>query len=213
MPLYFSTFLAMAAVNGVAHVILTVRSVAHSAPFYRWLGGALGISPVIDADDWLYLVGGRTALGIAQADPPFSLREGAGEAQKLNRENRFVQRRCGLHHMCFRMRSREAVETLHAQVREYIARGQELDDAALRPPPKKNPGDGDEEEYVRIVHAPEEGAWAPGYYSLLIEDPDGIRIEFNFVPGTGLLDAHGAKARSPGAGMPSETAEQARARL
>ena len=28
----------------------------------------------------------------------------------------------------------------------------------------------------------------PGYYSLLIEDPAGIRIEFNHVPGKGLLD-------------------------
>jgi hypothetical protein len=38
-----------------------------------------------------------------------------------------------------------------------------------------------------VVHPPEEGAWAPGYYSLLFEDPDGIRLEINFVPGKGLL--------------------------
>jgi len=24
---------------------------------------------------------------------------------------------------------------------------------------------------VRVVHAPEEGKWAPGYYSVLFEDP------------------------------------------
>ena len=40
---------------------------------------------------------------------------------------------------------------------------------------------------AKIVHAPEEGAWAPGYSSVLFEDPDGIRLEFNFVPGKGLL--------------------------
>ena len=34
---------------------------------------------------------------------------------------------------------------------------------------------------------PEEGPWAPGYYSTLFEDPDGIRIEANFVPGKGNL--------------------------
>ena len=34
---------------------------------------------------------------------------------------------------------------------------------------------------------PEEGAWAPGYYSVLFEDPDGIRLEMNHVPGKGLL--------------------------
>ncbi len=38
-----------------------------------------------------------------------------------------------------------------------------------------------------IVHPPEEGPWAPGYYSVLFEDPDGIRLEMNHVPGKGLL--------------------------
>jgi hypothetical protein len=26
-----------------------------------------------------------------------------------------------------------------------------------------------------------EGAWAPGYYYVLFEDPDGIRLELNFM--------------------------------
>ena len=43
-----------------------------------------------------------------------------------------------------------------------------------------------------IVHGPQEGVWAPGYYSVLFEDPDGIRLEVNHVPGAGLL-AEGAK--------------------
>jgi hypothetical protein len=34
--------------------------------------------------------------------------------------------------------------------------------------------------------------WAPGYYYVLFEDPDGIRLEVNFVPGAGLL-ADGAQ--------------------
>ena len=38
-----------------------------------------------------------------------------------------------------------------------------------------------------IVHPPEEAAFAPGYYSVLFEDPDGIRLEINHVPGKGLL--------------------------
>ena len=29
--------------------------------------------------------------------------------------------------------------------------------------------------------------WAPGYYSVLFEDPDGIRLEVNHVPGAGVL--------------------------
>jgi hypothetical protein len=30
------------------------------------------------------------------------------------------------------------------------------------------------------VRGPEEGTWAPGYYSVLFEDPDGIRLEMCF---------------------------------
>ena len=45
-----------------------------------------------------------------------------------------------------------------------------------------------------IVHPPEQqDLFAPGYYSLLFEDPDGIRLEVNFVPGRGLLE-EGAKS-------------------
>ena len=43
-----------------------------------------------------------------------------------------------------------------------------------------------------IVRGPVEGSWAPGYYYVLFEDPDGIRLEVNFVPGAGLL-ADGAQ--------------------
>jgi len=38
-----------------------------------------------------------------------------------------------------------------------------------------------------IIRGPEEDNWAPGYYSVLFEDPDGIRLEVCFVPGAGLL--------------------------
>jgi catechol 2,3-dioxygenase-like lactoylglutathione lyase family enzyme len=74
---------------------------------------------------------------------------------------RFDQARVGLHHVCFRARAREDVDAAHDLARELGA---------------------------GIVHPPEEGAWAPGYYSVLFEDPDGIRLEVNFVPGKGLLE-------------------------
>ncbi len=74
----------------------------------------------------------------------------------------FEQRRIGLHHFCLRARSREDVDALYKFVRAIGA---------------------------RIVHPPEEANWAPGYYSVLFEDPDGIRIEANHVPGKGHLAA------------------------
>lgn len=73
---------------------------------------------------------------------------------------RFVQRRVGLHHLCLRARTKEDVDEAYAMVRGAGA---------------------------KIVHPPEQGPWAPGYYSVLFEDPDGIRLEINFVPGKGLL--------------------------
>jgi catechol 2,3-dioxygenase-like lactoylglutathione lyase family enzyme len=76
------------------------------------------------------------------------------------RAERFVQLRVGLHHLCFRARAREDVDRLA----EFL------------------PSIG-----AKIVHPPEEGAWAPGYYSVLFEDPDGVRLEMNHVPGKGLL--------------------------
>ena len=76
----------------------------------------------------------------------------------------FVQERVGLHHLCFRAKDRESVDEAHEWLK---TRG------------------------VKIIHAPEEGPWAPGYYSVLFEDPDGVRLEVNYVPGKGLFDAGG----------------------
>jgi catechol 2,3-dioxygenase-like lactoylglutathione lyase family enzyme len=85
---------------------------------------------------------------------------GITKAEDRYRDERFAQLRVGLHHVCFRARERADVDALHAFLVEQGA---------------------------KIVHPPEEGVWAPGYYSVLFEDPDGIRLEMNHVPGKGLL--------------------------
>ncbi len=136
------------AINGVAHVILTAGDFARSTAFWRDMIGYLGLKLVLDSDAMLYGVGGRTAIGIRTPSA-----DNAGK--------RFDQGAPGLHHACFRMRDRDAIDRVHAFL---AARGD-----------------------IRIVHAPQEEPWAPGYYSVLFEDPDGIRIEFNHVPGAGLL--------------------------
>lgn len=134
-------------INGIAHVILTVSNFAAAVPFYEKLLSFLGLKRVFKGEEFLYFVGGRTAVGISKCDERF-----AGE--------RFSQRRVGLHHVCFRARERGDVDRFH----EFL----------------KGLG-------AKIVHPPEEGGWAPGYYSVLFEDPDGVRLEMNHVPGQGLL--------------------------
>jgi catechol 2,3-dioxygenase-like lactoylglutathione lyase family enzyme len=134
-------------INGIAHIFLTVSDFARSRPFYAALLPHLGLRPVIDADGLLYCVGGRTAVGITQAED-------------RHRGERFQQLRVGLHHVCFRVRERADVDAIHDFLRSIDA---------------------------HIVHPPEDGPWAPGYYSVLFEDPDGIRLEANHVPGRGLL--------------------------
>ena len=44
---------------------------------------------------------------------------------------------------------------------------------------------------AKIVHPPQEDGFAPGYYSVLFEDPDGIRIEINHIPGKGHFGEQG----------------------
>jgi catechol 2,3-dioxygenase-like lactoylglutathione lyase family enzyme len=134
-------------INGMAHVILTVSSFETALAYYGRLMPFLGLSRVFRNDGFAYWVGGRTALGIQRCDDAW-------------RAENFVQYRVGLHHLCFRARSRENVD----QVAEFL-RG--LD--------------------AVIVRGPQEGGWAPGYYYVLFEDPDGIRLEICHVPGTGLL--------------------------
>lgn len=85
---------------------------------------------------------------------------GIRSCEEEHAAERFSQGRVGLHHICFRARERHDVDELHRFLIEIGA---------------------------AIVHAPEDGVWAPGYYSTLFEDPDGIRLEFNHVPGKGLL--------------------------
>jgi catechol 2,3-dioxygenase-like lactoylglutathione lyase family enzyme len=137
----------MIEINGVAHVILNVSVWEKCRPFYEDLLPFLGLQRVFEGDDFVYHVGGRTAVGINRCD----------EAHAMQR---FDQKSIGLHHVCFRCRSRADVDSVHDFLK---ARG------------------------TTIIHGPEEGGWAPGYYSVLFEDPAGIRLEINHVPGKGVL--------------------------
>lgn len=76
------------------------------------------------------------------------------------RAARFDQDRAGLHHFCLRARSRDDVDAVHRFLVDELG--------------------------ARIIHPAEDGSqFAPGYYSVLFEDPDGIRVEVNHIPGKG----------------------------
>ena len=139
----------MLRVNGLAHIQLTVSDMDRSMPFYERLLHFLDMKTIFRGPEFFYCVGSRTGVAITPAAPEF-------------RDELFHQRRVGLHHFCFRARSREDVDAIHGLAVELGA---------------------------AIVHAPQEDArFAPGYYSVLFEDPDGIRIEASHVPGKGNLD-------------------------
>jgi len=138
----------MIEINGVAHVFLTVSEWERCRPFYETLLPFLGLKCVFSGTDTIYYVGGRTAVGVGPCDAAYS-------------EQRFVQGAAGLHHICFRCRSRDDIDKIYGFLKE---------------------------QKIRIVHPPEEGPWAPGYYSVLFEDPAGLRIELNYVPGRGVLE-------------------------
>ena len=95
-------------INGIAHLFVTAGDFARSREFYSKLLPHLGMKPVLDGEGFYYCVGGRTAFGVRAPEPG---KEG----------ERFDQGRCGLHHLCFRARTREDVDELHDFVRELGA--------------------------------------------------------------------------------------------
>jgi catechol 2,3-dioxygenase-like lactoylglutathione lyase family enzyme len=133
-------------INGIAHIQLTVADPDRCVPFWERLCDFMGMRTLARSDAMVYCIGGRTGVMVRGAP-----------ADKRDRP--FDQDRPGLHHVCFRARSREDVDAVHAfAVGELCATS---------------------------VHGPEESGFAPGYYSILLEDPDGIRVEVSYVPGAG----------------------------
>lgn len=137
----------MASINGIAHIQLSVSSMERSVPFYEKLLHSLEMVTLMKSPQFFYCIGGRTGVAISPVEAEF-------------KDQQFNQRRAGLHHLCFRAKSREDVDAIYQTALALSA---------------------------KIIRAPIESNWAPGYYSVLFEDPDGIRIEANYVPGKGHL--------------------------
>lgn len=141
------------AVNGIAHIQLTVNNPARCVPFWEKLCHFLEMKTLLRNEHSVYCIGSRTGILIRGAPSE-------------KRGKPFDQDTAGLHHLCFRARSAEDVDAIARFVTKELQ--------------------------AKVVHPPEDGSqFAPGYYSFLFEDPDGLRVEFCFVPGRGHFGENG----------------------
>jgi len=152
------------AVNGIAHIQLTVNDPDRCLPWWEKLCGFLEMKTLIKGENIIYCIGSRTGL----------LVRGTPEGKE---QRDFDQNTAGLHHFCLRAREREDVDRIHRFVVDELG--------------------------GHVVHPPEPGDnFAPGYYSVLFEDPGGIRVEVNHVPGKGHLGSGGRLG--PGGSGPTD---------
>jgi catechol 2,3-dioxygenase-like lactoylglutathione lyase family enzyme len=101
-------------VNGIAHIQLTVNDPARCIPFWEKLCHFLEMKTLIKGEDIVYCIGSRTGILVRGAPPE-------------KRSQRFDQDRAGLHHFCFRARSREDVDAIfrfvEGELRAHIVHG------------------------------------------------------------------------------------------
>ena len=135
-------------INGIAHIALSVRSLNASKEFYKLLMPFLGLNIVHESNKSIYFIGSRTGILIQ-------------EINKRDFLSNFSQNNVGLHHFCFRMRSKEDIEQFYFLLKKIKA---------------------------NIIRGPMNGNWVKGYYYIVFEDPDGIRLEVNYVPNKGIFE-------------------------
>ncbi|MBV1931506.1 MAG: VOC family protein [Porticoccaceae bacterium] len=140
-------------VNGIAHIQLSVNDGPRCLPFWEKLCHFLEMKTLIRNEETIYCIGSRTGILVRVAPPD-------------KRSKAFEQDTSGLHHFCFRARSKDDVDKIYQFVETQLD--------------------------AKIIHGPEDSSrFAPGYYSILFEDPDGIRVEVNYVPGKGHFGEQG----------------------
>lgn len=145
----------------LSHIDLSVGDPDVSIPFYAAFFESLGFRR-FESD--LPGFGGdaprRAAWWIRQADGSLFGVEvrPASEQSRSQRHDRYAP---GLHHLAFHAASREAVDRLHARVRD--AGGEVLD------PPADYSG---------------RPGYGEGYYAVFFADPDGVKLEVVHEPAT-----------------------------
>jgi len=130
-----------AEVLGIEHIDLTVNDLKKSAEFYDRVLGALGFRR-LDEDD-----AGEHDIRWGKAHLTIAIRA----ATRENAGAIYDRYRVGLHHLAFKVRSREQVDAFHQFLR----------------------GEG-----LPVLDAPAEyPQYGKGYYAVFFADPDGIKLE------------------------------------
>ena len=137
-------------INGIAHIALNVSNINKSKLFYDKILPSLGLKLIHSSIKSFYYIGGRTGILIQQT-----------KKENLFKKNLFSQNNIGLHHLCFRMKSKIAIDSFYKVLLNANC---------------------------NIIRGPLSGDWAPGYYYILFEDPDNIRLEANYVPDKGVFE-------------------------
>jgi glyoxylase I family protein len=134
----------MSTQSKISHVDLVVSSIERSLPFYRELLKPIGWSGLREVRGEQ----GETIHYLSVDGPGVSalgLREKGSDSHGAH--DRYA---VGIHHICFDVPSRKAVDERAAWLREQGA---------------------------RIESGPAEYDYTPGYYAVFFYDPDGIKLE------------------------------------
>ena len=135
-------------INGIAHIALSVKSIKKSKLFYKQLMPFLGLNIVHESNKSIYFIGSKTGILIQEIENKKSI-------------SNFSQSNVGLHHFCFRARTKSDIFIVKKKLISINA---------------------------SIIRGPCKGSWAPGYFYILFEDPEKIRLEVNYVPNKGVLE-------------------------
>ena len=93
-------------ISGIAHIALNVSEIEQSKKFYKELLPSIGLKLVHESEKSCYHIGGKTGILIQQIS-------------ENNNYIEFSQKNIGLHHLCFRARSKEDVNKIdYLEIRE-----------------------------------------------------------------------------------------------
>jgi glyoxylase I family protein len=131
-------------VFGIDHVDVTVNDLARSTVFYDAVLSALGFRRLVENNTDLVVWG--------NAHITFAIRQ----AEAAERGAAFNRYRVGLHHLAFKAKGRDAIDSFHA----FLKR-----------------------ENLPILDAPAEyPQYGPNYYAVFFADPDGMKLELVHFP-------------------------------